>query len=495
MWQHYYRPTTLAETLQLLAEQPTARIVAGATDLMIELQRGVRPTETLVDLTALAELRYVNSDQEAIRIGALATHNDVISSPYALQMLPLAQASREVGAPQIRAAATIAGNVVTASPANDTITALIAMDAELELISADGVRTMLLRDFYQGVRRTVLQSGEILREIRVPALRENQRGLFLKLGLRRAQAISVVNIAVVLSGSEYDGLFNVTDARVAIGCVAPTIIRCVAAEEFLVGRILDQATCSEAGQLAVAATNPIDDIRASAAYRRRAVAALVGQGLQRIAANRQADGWDAQQVLLEVAHSPNPSPIGGEFSQAGAHPPLPQPRAHRWGAAHSEPSIPITTIQAIINGVSQTLTQAHTLTLLDALRDVARLSGTKEGCGEGECGACTIWLNGRAVMSCLTPAAQAHGGTITTIEGLAQGEQLHPVQQAFIQHGAVQCGFCTPGFLMAAAQLLEEHPQPTIAQIETAISGNLCRCTGYKQIIQAIDAASTVPLK
>jgi carbon-monoxide dehydrogenase medium subunit len=445
--------------------------VAGATDLTIELRRGVRPTDTLVDLTALPELRFVVFDQATIRIGALATHNDIIGSPYALQMLPLAQASRVVGAPQIRAVATIAGNLVTASPANDTITALIALDAEIELISVNGARTLPLRDFYQGVRRTALLPGELLREIRVPALRENQRGLFLKLGLRRAQAISVVNVALVLSGSEQDGRFRVAAARIAVGCVAPTVIRCTAAEAFLQGHLLEPETWSEAGRLAAEAARPIDDIRGSAAYRRHALAALVAQGLQQIAANTQANGWEAQQVLLEVAHSVN------------------LPLALAW--EKGEPSTPITSIQATINGRLQTLTNAHTRTLLDALRDVAGLTGTKEGCAEGECGACTVWLNGRAVMSCLTPAAQADGGIITTIEGLAQGEQLHPIQQAFIEHGAVQCGFCTPGFLMAAAQLLQEHPHPTTAQIETAVSGNLCRCTGYKQIIQAISAASS----
>jgi carbon-monoxide dehydrogenase medium subunit len=391
-------------------------------------------------------------------------------------MLPLAQASRVVGAPQIRAVATIAGNLVTASPANDTIAALIALDAEIELISVHGARTLPLRDFYQGVRRTALLPGELLREIRVPALRENQRGLFLKLGLRRAQAISVVNVALVLNGSEQDGRFRVAAARIAVGCVAPTVIRCTAAEAFLQGALLEPETGSEAGRLAAEAARPIDDIRGSAAYRRHALAALVAQGLQQIAANTQAAGWEAQQVLLEVAHSVN----------------LPLAPACAMGQGErGEPSTPITSIHATINGRLQTLTNAHTRTLLDALRDQAGLTGTKEGCAEGECGACTVWLNGRAVMSCLTPAAQADGGIITTIEGLAQGQQLHPVQQAFIEHGAVQCGFCTPGFLMAAAQLLQEYPHPTIAQIETAISGNLCRCTGYKQIIQAISAASS----
>ena len=128
--------------------------------------------------------------------------------------------------------------------------------------------------------------------------------------------------------------------------------------------------------------------------------------------------------------------------------------------------------------------------LLDVLRDQLGLMGTKEACGQGECGACTVLLDGQPVTSCLVPALKAQGREVLTVEGLASGGELHPLQKAFIEHGAVQCGYCTPGMLMSAKALLDRNPHPTEEEVKEAISGNICRCTGYVKIVEAIKAAA-----
>jgi carbon-monoxide dehydrogenase small subunit len=131
------------------------------------------------------------------------------------------------------------------------------------------------------------------------------------------------------------------------------------------------------------------------------------------------------------------------------------------------------------------------LTLLQVLRDKLELTGTKEGCGMGECGACTVLIDGKTVNSCIYPALEAEGKNVTTIEGLTDVQgNLHPIQKAFVEYGAIQCGFCTPGMVLSAKALLDEHKKPTEEEIRHGIAGNLCRCTGYLQIIQAIKAAS-----
>jgi aerobic-type carbon monoxide dehydrogenase small subunit (CoxS/CutS family) len=143
-------------------------------------------------------------------------------------------------------------------------------------------------------------------------------------------------------------------------------------------------------------------------------------------------------------------------------------------------------IRIKVNGQEREVTVEARQTLLDVLRYDLRLTGTKEGCGDGNCGSCTVLLNGEAVNSCLVFAVEVDGQEITTIEGLAQGGRLHPLQQAFIDEGAVQCGFCTPGVILMAKAFLESNPRPTEAQVRLAIAGNLCRCTGYDKIVRAI---------
>jgi carbon-monoxide dehydrogenase medium subunit len=458
MVEAFLRPASLADALHALADAaPDTRIVAGGTDLMVELGRGVKPARRLIDVTGLEdELRFVAPAPGRLTFGALVTHNDVIASPaFRKSALPLVQACAEVGAPQIRARGTVAGNLATASPANDTITALVALDAEIDLAHRSGRRRLPIAEFCTGFRTTALRPGELIRAISVRSLGAQRRGIFLKLGLRRAQAISVVNVAVVLG---FDGA-AVTDARIALGCVGATIVRAHDAERDLLGRPLDRAGTLAAATAAARAIVPIDDIRGSAAYRRRAIAALVERALERIADGTEARDLPAEPVLLETPQLRRPVP-----AFCG-------------------------TVVTTINGRPERLENVAHLSLLDALRDRAGLTGAKEGCAEGECGACTVWLDGRAVMSCLVPAPQAHGAEVTTIEGLADGDALHPLQQAFIDCGAVQCGFCIPGMIMAGAKLIEECNAPAPDEIRAAISGNICRCTGYAKIVAAIEAA------
>lgn len=465
LWQTYHTVANLTEALSLLAEYgERARIIAGGTDLLIELERGQRPdVEVLVDISRIAGLGEIALHGDTIRLGPLVTHNQVVANPLMVaRALPLAQACWEVGAPQIRNRATVAGNVVTGSPANDTITPLMALNATITLTSLEGERTIPIEAFYTDLRRTVMRPEEILTAIHFPSLSQNERGVFIKLGLRRAQAISVVNVAVVLA---FHG-DTIQRAAIALGSVAPTVIRATVAEQALVGQSLNEAVIRQAAYLASIAPTPIDDVRSTAEYRSEMIRVLVARALRQLSTSSQMTGWPHQPPML----------WGTQLTSST----LASSIQHTSG----------TPIETHINGVPYYVSTGHDKTLLRWLREDVGLVGTKEGCTEGECGACTVFLDGAAVMACMVGAPRAHGAHIVTIEGLAQDGELHPLQLTFIESGAVQCGYCTPGLIMAGAKLLEEYPNPTLEQIQYSISGNLCRCTGYYKIIEAFQRAA-----
>ena len=474
MWQKYFTPTSLETALQILAQyREQARIVAGGTDILIELERRVRTPRVLIDITRIPGLDQITQNDGQLCLGPLVTHNQVAGSALCVeQAYPLARACWEVGAPQIRNRGTVAGNVITASPANDTITPLWALGASVTLTSSRGERTLSCPEFFRGVRKTAMEPDEILTRISLLAMKPTERGTFIKLALRRAQAISVVNVAAVVGLA--DG--HVADARITLGSVAPTIVCAAHAEEFLKGKPLADEVIAEVGQLAATDARPIDDIRGSANYRREMARVTTMRALTQLRDGTERDGYPEKPVML------NPN-LGTAREYAEYH-----ISNFKETLVHEEEGgQPIVTT---VNGRRYEVRGANDKTLLRMLREDIGLTGTKEGCAEGECGACTVFLDGAAVMSCMVAAPRAHGSEIVTVEGLARDGQLHPVQQAFIEEGAVQCGYCTPGFLMAGAKLLEEKPTPSRWEIEQAITGNLCRCTGYYKIVRAIERAA-----
>lgn len=466
MWNQYYIVTNLNDAVNLLAQyKEHSKIIAGGTDLVLEIERGGHSDKSiLIDISRIPDLNTIQFENEEIHIGSLVTHNQAASSPVIQNNAAcLAEACYQVGSPQIRNRGTIAGNLLTASPANDTITPLVALDATIVLTSLNGERRVKVADFYTGVRKTLLQKDEILKEIVISA-KKNVKSSFYKLALRNAQAISLVNAAICVTLDDE----IVTTASVAMGAVAPTIVRMKGIEEFIIGkRIADLATLDYS--IYLDEISPISDIRSSSDYREDMSNLLIKRCVENI----------QKSILGHNLIPEKPVTLAGKQNQMES--------LKISGTLLIDDEHPIETT---INGKSYTFYGAHRKSLLHLVRENAGLVGSKEGCGEGECGACTMYLDGKAVMSCLVPAPRAHHAQIQTIEGISNGKTLHPVQEAFIEEGAVQCGYCTPGFIMSAVKLLDENPNPSEKEIKEAISGNLCRCTGYYKIIKAIGKAA-----
>ena len=468
LYQAYESPASMAEALRLKCDLGArARVCAGGTDLLLELERNPQDNVTLLDLTRIPGQAAITAYADGtFALGPLVTHNQCVAhSGLRERAFPLVRACWEVGSPPLRNRATVVGNLVSASPANDSIVPLSLLNAEVTVASLHrGARVLPLQEFITGYRATALEPDELVTGLTLQGLQETERGTFIKLGLRHAQAISVVSVAVVISTEDGSADFPLTGLRIGLGAVDATIVRAHAAEAFGRDHLLDEATISQIGALAADEASPRDDVRGHADYRSAMVSALVQRALHSLVAGEERVGWSDRQVMLW-------GPSGGTYPSAGtvlAHP-----------------------LEATVNG-ERGVPLAPGQILLHSLR-AAGCHEIKEGCAEGECGSCTVFLDEKAVLSCMIPAERAAGCEVTTAAGLPEGEQLSHLQQAFVDCGSVQCGYCIPGFIMSGTKLLQEIPRPTLAQVQEAYMGNLCRCTGYAKILDATLAAAGGP--
>jgi len=455
-----HRATSIAHAVQLLERLNTddeeAKVIAGGQSLTALMNLRLARPDHLIDVTGVSDLHRIADDAQGVRIGAMVTQAEALADVAIGAELPLLWAAmRQIGHTHIRNRGTVGGSIVHADPAAELPVAALALDAEMVVVSAAGRRTIQAADFFDGPFMTSLAPNELLVGLNFKDMgsrRDEDHYVewgFEELSRRRGDFATAVVATIVWRDIDD----QVTDARVVLGGVAGKAVRSSAAEQALIG-----TSGSDAHPAAAAASradiSPKTDVHATADYRS-----------------------DMAEVLtLRSLRSANPVAPHPEFTDA-SHPEL--------------VTVAAGTGSTIVNNETRSIEGIdHRRLLADWLREDLRLTGTHLGCEHGVCGACTVLLDGRPVRSCLMFAAQVEGREITTIEALGTPQKLHPLQEAFRSHHGLQCGFCTPGMVLTARDLLSRIPNPTEQQIREELSGNICRCTGYTKIVESVLAAA-----
>jgi len=471
----YLRPTSLKEALSMLKEHPGARILAGGTNVLVDMKLEQSKPAKVMDITRIPGLAGIAEESSGVRIGALTPIRSLATSALLwASYTALAEAAAAFGSTQIAMRGTIGGNICNGSPASDTVPALLVLGAEAILASATGERVVPLGDLLSGPGKVRLRDGEILTAVRLPKSVGTAASAFLKIGRVRAD-LAKVNVAVRLTRDE---AWRCASARIELGSVGPTVLRARKCELLLTKEAVTEDRLLAAANSAAADIQPIDDVRSTAEYRRKVAVALVHDAVVSAWSRTETAG---RPTLTRQREQAAPAPRGEQ-----ARPVL-----------QGLPSLEVDADESIVisltvNGEAMEIDVAPNELLLNVLRERLELTGSKYGCGIGECGACTIWLDGQPALACLVLAVAADGSEIRTIEGLAAPDgTLDPLQQAFIDEDAFQCGYCTPGMLMMTKKLLEEIPQPTEDEIRDYLRGNHCRCTGYVSIVRAVGRAAS----
>jgi carbon-monoxide dehydrogenase medium subunit len=467
----FYQPRQIEEALALRGEMGAdVTPVGGGTDLVAVLNGQTSGPKHVLDLTQVEGYSDVVRVDGGWEVAGGATFGRLGRMP----VRALAEAAMTVGGAAIRNRGTLAGNLATASPAGDGCVALLALDAEVVLSHARrGGRVVPIDAYFTGFKQTALLADELITRVR---FRGDWRTGWRKIGKRGATNISIVCCAVGLSAGGA--------VRIAFGSVAPTVMRAKRAEAIAAAGGLSDEAIEAAAAAAMEEVSPIDDHRASAAYRRAMCGVLVRRLLRDVKKSKSQKVKKSKRRSVEMQRlTATPQRCASQRRNVGT-------AADRDIAGIGEVGDAARFLVAFtLNGGAVEVEVGQDETLLSVLRDKLGLTGTKGACLEGECGSCTVIVDGQAVNSCLMLAGQVRGCRVETIEGLAREDKLHVLQEEFLASGAVQCGYCTPGLIMAAKALLDVNPNPTEEELLAGMEGNLCRCTGYGAIREAIRAA------
>ena len=462
----YTRAESVDEAVALLARHDGgAKLLAGGQSLVPMLNFRLVQPSLLVDVNRIPGLAAIEEGNGVLRLGTLVRHRQLeVSAAVAERFPALRTAVRHVAHLAIRNRGTLGGSLAHADPAAELPMMALLLDATMEVSGPAGPRRTTARELFRSALTTALDDAEMLVRVELPFLPAGTGWGFEEVA-RRAGDFALAAAAATLTPGA-DG--KVVEARLAVMGAHDTPLRIAAAEALLAGERPEGEALRAAARAARDAVEPYDDLHASADLRRHLVEVLARRALES-AARRAREGSAGQE--------PSGRARGGRGRGGGA------------GRAEGRRTSGRRAIRVTVNGTPFEREVEPRRLLADFLREDLDLTGTHVGCEHGVCGACTVLLDGDSARSCLTLAVQADGAEVETVEGLGTMDALHPLQRAFREHHALQCGFCTPGMLMTALDLLRKHPSPNDAEIRDGLSGNLCRCTGYEHIVRAVRAA------
>ncbi len=455
----YTRAGTWEEAVARLGEAgEDARVIAGGQSLVAMMMLRLAQPSALIDLGGI-EARAVEARDGTLMLSALTRHAELEHSDTVRAACPmLTEAARMIGNVRVRQRGTIGGSLAHGEATAELPCVAVAHRATVLALGPSGERAIAAEDLFETHLTTTLAPGEVITAVQFPALTRGQGSCFVELA-RRAGDFAMVEVAALVT---LDDGGACTGARVVIGATGERPADHSAPALALHGAPVSEDAAGEVGRAIAEQAEVGPSTHAGPEYRRRMVGVLVKRALLTAAAR------------ANVGEQPPRSHSGPGIRPRRVPPPI--------GAGRNLP------IELELNGRPLEARVTPNLSLLELLRTEAGATEVKLGCGEGVCGTCTVLLDGEPVNACLVLAVQADGGAVTTVRGLTDNGDLHPLQQRFLDHGGSQCGFCTPGMLLTSQWYLERHPDADREELRTALSGNLCRCTGYTKILDAVEA-------